>query len=438
MIFTALSHDVVAHETTHALLDGLRPRYKDPSSPDQAAFHEGFADVVALLSIFSLEDVTQQILDRAAQGEDAVTPTDLRIISAHKLTRPRLGRSLLLSLGREIGQGLTGQDVPLRQPTARSPEENALEDPEFREPHDRGEVLVGAMMNAFLEIWLQRIQDLLGDQPAETAKVDRKRVVEDGAAIADQLLTMAIRAIDYCPPTDLQFSDFLSALLTADRELRPDDSRFGFRKILRDKFARYGITPTSKGDGTEPGVWEPPDCTLSYERVHLDSIRYDLDEVFRFLWENRNPLGLDRDAYTRVLSVRPAVRVNPDDGFVLRETVAEYHQILNVAASELKHLGIKKPKKPGEMPSDQQVTLYGGGALVFDEFGRLKFHIRNRLLNPNRQTERLAHLWATGNFESYQILEREAHRENTFARMHLRRFGPDSIQEGAEDGDEFF
>lgn len=267
--------------------------------------------------------------------------------------------------------------------------------------------------------------------------LDRRRVVEDGAAIADQLLTMAIRAIDYCPPTDLQFSDFLSALLTADRELRPDDSRFGFRKVLLEKFAGYGITPTSKGDGTEPGVWEPPDCVLSYERVHLDSMRHDLDEIFRFLWENRSALGLDRDAYTRVLSVRPAVRVNPDDGFVLRETVAEYHQILNVAASELKHLGIKKPKQPEEMPSSQQVTLYGGGALVFDEFGRLKFHIRNRLLNPNRQTERLAHLWATGNFESYQILEREARRENTFARMHLRRFGPASAQEGADDG-EFF
>lgn len=51
-IFTALSHDIIVHETTHAILDGLHPRYAEPTSTDSLAFHEAFADITALFSHF--------------------------------------------------------------------------------------------------------------------------------------------------------------------------------------------------------------------------------------------------------------------------------------------------------------------------------------------------------------------------------------------------
>ena len=56
-VFTCLSHDVIAHETTHALLDGMHQRFIEPSNPDVLAFHEAFADIVALFQHFSFPEV---------------------------------------------------------------------------------------------------------------------------------------------------------------------------------------------------------------------------------------------------------------------------------------------------------------------------------------------------------------------------------------------
>jgi hypothetical protein len=123
--------------------------------------------------------------------------------------------------------------------------------------------------------------------------------------------------------------------------------------------------------------------------VHFEAMRHDPDEVFRFLWQNRRTLGLCSDAYTRVQSVRPCRRVS-EDGFALRETVAEYIQRIDLRAAELRSLGITKPRG---MPPLHSVTLYGGGALIFDEYGQLKFHVRNKILNAERQTRRLRYLW---------------------------------------------
>src|SRR6516165_5656364 len=58
-VFACLSHDVIAHEVTHALLDGVHPRFNEQSNPDVPAFHEAFADIVALFQRFSYTGVVR-------------------------------------------------------------------------------------------------------------------------------------------------------------------------------------------------------------------------------------------------------------------------------------------------------------------------------------------------------------------------------------------
>jgi hypothetical protein len=395
VVHTCLSHDVVAHETTHAVLDGLRTRYTDLSSPDQAAFHEGFADLVAILGGFAQPAVFSFAL------------ADFTVPATRQELFELLRSSLLLRIGEQFGEELSRvRGEPLRKSLELPLSKELLGTEEFEEPHRRGEVLVAAMLTAMLRVWVARATDGAGD---DLSGVDVQRVRDEGPKAAAHLLVASIRALDYAPPVDLQFSDYLSALLTADAELWPDDGTYHYRNLLRAAFAEFGIKPASQWATGERGAWAPPPNKLTYANLHLEALQRDPDEVFRFLWENRAALELREGVFTRVLSVRPCVRV-ASDGFILRETVADYIQVMDVRGSELAGIGIEKPKR---VRDGDQVTLYGGGAVILDEFGKLKYHVYNHV-DSERQSARLDYLARSGELQPRP----EARR---FASMHRNR-----------------
>lgn len=411
-IFNCLSHDIVAHEATHALLDGLRPRYMEPSSPDQAAFHEGFSDVVALLSVFSIREVVEYAVAHATKWP-ASQSVDLA-----RLTIGALRDGVLLGLGEQFGEGLSGvHGTALRRSVQLRPSTALKDTDEYMEEHTRGELLVASVLHAFLSAYRERLQGLGVDS---NGRLPAMRVAEEGADIAERLLTMSIRALDYMPPTDITFGDYLSALLTSDLEIRPDDSRYSLRQHLLNGFAAFGFKPSSSYAG-EIGRWEPPLEPLDYSFVHRDALQRDRDEVFRFLWDNRASLKLCDQAYTEVGAVRPCQRVDIG-GFTLRETVADYVQILTVRADELETIAVpgskKRIQRPPGLDDWQSVRLLGGGALIFDEFGHLKYHVQNGLLSPDRQSARLKHLAESGFFI------RAARKERGFAALHMKGMRP--------------
>lgn len=403
--FTCLSHDIVAHEMAHALLDGLRPRYIDPSSPDQAAFHEGFADVIALLVLLS----DPRIVETALLAGKAVAATQ-RYVAIKSVEEKALKRSALLGLAESMGEPLpNGSTEALRRSVELKPRRNWSGSREYAEPHQRGEVLVHCLLSAFIKVWRQRISALGQVKPGF---LDLKRVVEEGATSASHLLTMSIRAIDYTPPTDVSFSDYLTAILTADREMLPDDGRYGYRQVIRDSFAAWNIRPAPTADAE--GCWRAFDQRLNYAHIRFESLQRNADEAFRFIWNNAQALKLSPNAYCEVTGVRPIARTAPD-GLIVRETVVDYVQMLSVRSDELAALGLSKPP---EMPEFREVRLYGGGVLIFDEYGTLKFSIGNDVCDMPRQQARLDHLGSVGFFEYRSETE---FSRGFFSRLHLNR-----------------
>ncbi|WP_395308320.1 hypothetical protein V4U86_23735 [Mycobacterium sp. AMU20-3851] len=359
--YLCLSHDVVAHETTHALLDGLRGSFISPSSADQAAFHEAFADIVALLSVFSLPEAVEYLID--PDGDRDRVPKSALCVA-------RLAETDLFGLGENVAR----VDA-LRRSVKIVPSPDLLQEDTFLEVHRRGEILVGAVMRTFLHAWHDRMNRLF---PGENVAIERGIVAEQGADIADVLLTMCIRAIDYTPPIHITFDHFLSAMLTADREVRADDNRYRLRSTLREQMAGFGITGASRG---KDGCWLSPGEAegLAHNGVHFSSLQTDDTEMFRHVWNNRTKLHLNPHAFTQIKSIRPCVRVAPEDGFQVRETVVECTQYLKIPASELPAYGLRELKS---LPSDTPIELRGGSTLVLDEYGDLKYEISDKLPSP--------------------------------------------------------
>jgi hypothetical protein len=233
-VFSCLSHDIIAHEVTHAITHRLRKYFLEPTNHDVLAFHEAFSDIVAIFQHFSFPEILRQTI-RDNQG-------DLR------------KNTPLIKLAEQFGYA-TGQGEALRSAVDK-PDPRALES--VFEPHERGSILVGAVFDAFFRTYQGRIQDLLRIASGGTGRLPRgsihpdlvNRLSDEANSIALSTLRMCIRAFDYLPPVDVTFGDYLRSLVTADFELNPTDPN-GLRLAMIEAFRERGIYPSGVSSFSE-------------------------------------------------------------------------------------------------------------------------------------------------------------------------------------------
>lgn len=238
LIFTCLSHDIIAHETTHAILDGIYKLYTHDTNPDMLAFHEAFADIVALFQHFTFPEVLKNQISK--------TKGDLA------------SQNILGELAQEFGSAIGGYgalrsaigyiDEKTKEWKPKIP--NGDEYQKIFEPHQRGAILVSAVFDAFLTIYKDRVADLLRIASGGTGILAQgelhpdlvNRLAAEASKTAGHILQMCIRALDYCPPVDITFGDYMRAIITADSEIVSDDSK-NYRLAFIEAFRKRGIYP---------------------------------------------------------------------------------------------------------------------------------------------------------------------------------------------------
>ncbi|HUP62139.1 MAG TPA: S8 family serine peptidase [Thermoanaerobaculia bacterium] len=253
-VYTCLTHDIIAHETTHAILDGMHRRFNEATNPDVLAFHEAFADIVALMQHFTIAEILASEIARTRGDIEA--------------------ESMLGMLAVQFGQAMGGRGA-LRSAIGRMEDgvwkRNAPDPAELQKrltPHARGAILVAAVFDAFIAIYKMRIADLLristggtGVLPTGAIHPDLvRRLADEARKAATHVLDMCIRALDYLPPIDVTFFEYLRALITADADLVSDGHEY--RVAFIEAFRSRGIYPQH----LDPSARETP-RTLSVDTL---------------------------------------------------------------------------------------------------------------------------------------------------------------------------
>jgi hypothetical protein len=335
-VYTCLSHDIVAHETGHAILDGIRPFYNEISSIQTSAFHEFIADLTAIITALRRDEIRHVVADRS-NGD---------------LSSDTIIADLAEMLGQNMASTVEGTAA---RPYLRTAQFS--EGMEYLENnwscHDCSMVLTGTLFEILTKMTLK--QKKLGNSA-------RKALWN--ATI--HFTRLALRALDYTPVCDIQFIDYARAVLRADQFAFPIDS-LGYRDIIRDVFHSRGFCAkckNKKGRNCDVDPLEEP-YNVDFHRYDIDRVSSSRTSAYHFLNMNRDLLEIPANQDIAVVDLYESNKEVSAGGKLPREVVLEY-----IWREDL----VLKDKKYGRFDG-AFVQLLCGGTLVFDERGNILYFV---------------------------------------------------------------
>jgi len=265
MIYTSLSRDIVAHETGHAILDGIAPELYNSMTPQSLALHEAIADLTALLMAFRSGTLRETVLDQTG-GSIRNSTAFSSIAEEFGMARNPEGGSLRSLLNEKT----LGPDDANR--VARN------------DPHALSEVLSGALYAVMVEIHEGLRREYVEGDPDREFSVSGKALA-DGA---DRFKRMIFRALDYLPPGEVSFADYGRAIIAADQASHPDDTQE--REWICDQFVTRQMVANREALQVETNFEHP-----ALKEVDLETLVESDWAAYEFANRNRDLLGVPQE-----------------------------------------------------------------------------------------------------------------------------------------------
>ncbi|MFN8283913.1 MAG: hypothetical protein U0U67_11905 [Chitinophagales bacterium] len=204
-VYTCRSLDIVAHETGHAILDGLKPGWITSPSAQTGGLHESFGDLCAIfLTLSQLDQVEAIIAQTKSKLHDKTFLSDM-------------AEEFGLALGRP--NGLRNADNNLKLSEA------------------------GTEVHAISQVFTGAIYDIIADIFAFERSISKKDDAKVLYDVGQYVLGLVLRAIINAPNTNANYADIANQMLSV---CAADGKPVQYRNYIRNQFTlrQVVVSPT--------------------------------------------------------------------------------------------------------------------------------------------------------------------------------------------------
>ena len=216
-VYTCRSFDIVAHETGHAVLDGLKPQWLQADNPPQTGgLHEAFGDLTAIfLALSQLDQCEAVVAQTKAHLHDKTFLADI-------------AEQFGLALGSTTGLRNADNDLTLSQ--------------------------AGTEVHALSQVFTGAVYDILADAFA----FERHPELEDCASVlhrtAGWLRGLVLRALVAAPDVAATYADVANEMLRLAAE---DGKPQAYLDFIRDRFALREVLDVAAPQAGTPDARTP-------------------------------------------------------------------------------------------------------------------------------------------------------------------------------------